>query len=295
MQFLTVLEIVTPVFASIAVGYAFAYYKTISLEPLIELLLYITIPALVIYSLSTNSVDTNDLFSLSLAATLVVFGSGLLSYIYLKLSGNFERKGFYLTTMFMNSGNIPFPLALLAFGSAGLTKALIYYMAISLLFYSVGIFIVKGRSGATEIFKLPLIYSAIIGFYLSLTGTQVPESITTTLKLLGDATIPLMLLSLGYQLKTSKLSHLNQSFMASLIRIAGGFLLGLLVVELLDIQGISRAIVILSSSMPSAVINFVISYKYNIDKELVASTVALSTLLNIITTPLILMWLMSNM
>ena len=294
MQFMAVIEIVTPVFASIGVGYLFARYKKISLEPIIELLLYITIPALVIYSLSENRIQTNDLYLISLAALLVVIGSGVLSFIYLKITGKGNKKGFYLTTMFMNSGNIPFPLALLAFGSVGLTKALIFYMAISILFYSLGIYIAKGRSGITEIFKFPLIYSAIIGFYISINGVVVPIALGTTLKLLGDATIPLMLLSLGYQLQTSRISHFSQSMAASVLRIGGGFLLGLLAVELLDIQGISRAIVILSSSMPSAVINFVISYKYDLDKELVASTVALSTLLNMITTPLILMWLMTN-
>lgn len=162
MPFLSVLEIVTPVFASIGVGYLFAKYKKISLEPLIELLLYITIPALVIHSLSTNRIDTNDLFLISLAALFVVLGIGFISFIYLKLTGQGSKKGFYITTMFMNSGNIPFPLALLAFGSIGLTKALIFYMAISLLFYSLGIFIIKGKNGLTEIFKFPLIWKSVV-------------------------------------------------------------------------------------------------------------------------------------
>ena len=293
MTFIAVLKIVAPVFLSIGVGYIFARYKKISLEPLVEILLYITIPCLVIHSLSENKVSTDDLVLISIAAVLVIAGSGLLSFIYLKLTGNWNTKGFYLTTMFMNSGNIPFPLALLAFGSEGLTKALIYYMAISILFYSVGLYIAIGKNGAKEIFKFPLIYSAIIGYWISLSGVEVPEVMGTTLKLLGDATIPLMLLSLGYQLHSSKISHLQQSIASSLIRIAGGFLLGIIASWLLGAEGVTRAIIILSSSMPAAVINFVISYKYGFDKEFVASTVALSTLINIITTPLILAWLIS--
>jgi predicted permease len=44
--------------------------------------------------------------------------------------------------------------------------------------------------------------------------------------------------------------------------------------------------------MPAAVINFVVSRKYKVDSDLVASTIALSTLASVITTPLLLMWIM---
>ncbi len=40
--------------------------------------------------------------------------------------------------------------------------------------------------------------------------------------------------------------------------------------------------------MPSAVINFVLSYRYKTDADLVASTIALSTLISIVTIPVVL-------
>ena len=45
--------------------------------------------------------------------------------------------------------------------------------------------------------------------------------------------------------------------------------------------------------MPAAVITFIMSHKYKVDSALVASTVAISTLISVITTPLVLLWLMN--
>ena len=51
-QVIKILSIVFPVFCIIGVGYFFAKVKKLSLEPVIDILLYITIPALVISSLT---------------------------------------------------------------------------------------------------------------------------------------------------------------------------------------------------------------------------------------------------
>jgi predicted permease len=78
----------------------------------------------------------------------------------------------------------------------------------------------------------------------------------------------------------------------SVIRIGGGFLIALLVTYAFDIGGLNGKIILLSSAMPSAVINFVVSQRYNLDSDLVASTVATSTLMSVATTPLVLMLIM---
>ncbi len=287
-----VLSVVFPVFCIIGLGYLFARFKTISLEPIIEVLLYLTIPALVISSLSQKEIRPGELFLISAAALGVVVCTGLASLAYLTITGRRDMRGFYLTTMFMNSANIPFPIALLAFGRDGLAVAVLYYIAISVLVYSIGIYIAKGSGGYAEIFRLPLIYAAVIGVGLNLMHIRLPGTVLTTMDMLGAATIPLMQISLGYRLSSTRLSHLGTSLAASVIRIGGGLLAGYAMVTLLGLEGVSRSVVLLTSAMPSAVINFVMSHRYKVQSELVASTVALSTVMSIATVPLILMWLM---
>ncbi|MEK7773117.1 MAG: AEC family transporter [Deltaproteobacteria bacterium] len=290
---LKVLSVVFPVFCVIGLGYLFARFKKISLEPVIEILLYLTIPALVISSLSRKKLVLDDLALVAGGAVLVVMGTGLISSVFLAAIKRRNLRGFYLSTMFMNSGNMALPLALLAFGDDGLTVAILYYIAISLLVYSAGIYIAKGRSGGfSEMFKLPLIYASVFGIALNLAGVKLPSPLLTTFDMLGAATIPLMQVGLGYRLHSARFSHTGISLAGSVIRIGGGVLTAWLVVTLLGIEGLDRKIILLSSAMPAAVISFVVSHRYKIDSELVASTVAMSTLLSIITTPIVLMWIM---
>lgn len=292
MPIIKVLSVVFPVFCIIGLGYLFATFKKISLEPIIEVLLYLTIPALVISSLSRKPIVTGDLAIVAFSAFIVVIGTGALSYVYLGAIKRRELKGFYLPAMFMNSGNMSFPLALLAFGQDGLTVAILYYIAISLLVYSLGIYIAKGKGGFAEMFKLPLIYSSVIGIALNLSGVKLPGPIVTTVDMLGVATIPIMQVSLGYRLYSARLSSPWISVAGSIIRIAGGVAIAYIVITFLGIEGLNRKIILLSSGMPSAVINFVVSHKYKLDSDLVASIVAMSTFISIFTTPILLMWLM---
>lgn len=291
MPFFEVLSVVFPVFSIIGAGYFFASFKRISLGPIIDILLYLTIPALVISSLSRKPLITDDIIIISAAALAVVAGTGVLSYIYLKAKGRTDLRGFYLPTMFMNSGNLPFPLALLAFGPDGLTVAVIYYIAISLLVYSVGIYIAKGNGGLSEIFRLPLIYAAVIGAGLNLGGVDIPKPLLTAFDMLGDATIPMMQVALGYRLYSVKLAYPGMSIAGSVIRIAGGFVIAWGFVELFGIEGLNAKVIILSSAMPAAVINFIVSHKYKIHSDLVASMVGASTIISLVTIPLVLMFI----
>ncbi len=288
---LKTLSIIIPVFSIIAIGYLFASVKKINLDPIIDVLLYLTIPALVVSSLSKTKLVPTDLFMVGISVCAVVLGVGLLSYIFLNIIKRRDLKGFYLPTMFMNSGNMAFPLALLAFGEEGLAVSVLYYITVGILVSSLGIYIAKGKDGFSEMFKLPLIYAAIIGISLNLGNVRIPGPVFSTLDMLGWATIPLMQVSLGYRLYSTKLSYPGISIAGSIIRIGGGFAVAYAVTGLLGIDGLNRKIIILSSTMPGAVINFIISHKYNLQSDLVASLVATSTLFSVITTPIVLLYL----
>ena len=147
MDILNVLQIVFPVFCVIAIGYIFAGIKSIDLDPILDILIYITIPALVISSLSQKSFLPSELVLTAVSVLGVVLICGGICYIYLKITGRTDLKGLYLPTMFMNSGNMAFPLAFLAFGAEGLSVAVLYYVSISILVYTLGIYIAKGTGG----------------------------------------------------------------------------------------------------------------------------------------------------
>ena len=61
-------------------------------------------------------------------------------------------------------------------------------------------------------------------------------------------------------------------------------------VNLIGVQGINRQVLLLYGSLPAAVISFVLTEKYRQDPELAASIVVLSTIISVITIPLV-FWL----
>jgi predicted permease len=97
-----------------------------------------------------------------------------------------------------------------------------------------------------------------------------------------------MLVSLGYRLNSIKSVTWGHSLVGALIRIGGGFACAYVTVTLLEIHGVNRQVILLYGSLPSAVVNFVLTEKYGQDPELVASIVVITTLLSLGTVPVIL-------
>jgi malate permease and related proteins len=199
MEALKPLSPVVPVFFLIAAGFIFARWKKISLTSVTEIIVYLGTPSLVFSSLASKPLFAGDIIVLSAGVVLIFAGVGLLIRLYFLLTG-LRSRGFALPTLFMNAGNMGIPLALFAFGQEGLQRATLMFVIITFLQYSLGIYILNGRGNWTEIFRLPLIYAAIAGLFVNLAQIKIPELLLQPVVMLGQATIPIMLISLGYRL-----------------------------------------------------------------------------------------------
>jgi predicted permease len=109
---------------------------------------------------------------------------------YFVLSG-FHSRGFALPILFMNAGNMGIPLALFAFGPAGMQRATLLYVFSAFLQYSLGIYILNGRANWIEIFRLPLIYAAVGGVYFNLMHIRIPEALAQPINMLGQRDHPM--------------------------------------------------------------------------------------------------------
>jgi hypothetical protein len=78
----------------------------------------------------------------------------------------------------------------------------------------------------------------------------------------------------------------------SLTRLVGGAVVGLLFATLLGLQGVTRQVAIVEAAMPTAVMASVLATEFDGDAELVSSVVLISTLLSLITLPILLYFLM---
>lgn len=286
MELLKPLSPVVPVFLLIAAGFAFAHWKKINLASVTEIVVYLGTPSLVFSSLASKPLFAGDILVLSGGILLIFAGVGSLIRLYFFLTG-FSSRGFALPTLFMNAGNMGIPLALFAFGQEGIQRATLMFVIITFLQYSLGIYILNGRGNWTEIFRLPLIYAALAGLIANLTQMRIPELLLQPVVMLGQATIPIMLISLGYRLYQVQSLQLGHALGGALLRIFGGFAAANIAVNLIGAQGVNRQVLLLYGALPAAVINFILTEKYRQDPGLAASIVVLSTFISVFTIPIV--------
>jgi predicted permease len=286
------LEVILPIFLIALVGFIFGKYKKLSLKTLADFIIYVSAPALALALLSGQQISVKEVSTIALCAAFVILASGAISFFLFKAFKVKVPTGIYLPIMFMNSGFIGYPLAFFALGEFGFSRALIYDITNAILIFTLGIYLVSQGKDRWQIFKIPFIYAALLGIILSFTGTSIPPIIFAPLNLVGATTIPLALFLLGCRLATIKIKSWKLPLSAALLRILLGLGLGIMAAFIFKVGGIAGKIVILSSSLPAAVTTVAIAEEYEADSELVASTIALSTFISILTIPLVLNWLM---
>ncbi|HWH80361.1 MAG TPA: AEC family transporter [Candidatus Binatus sp.] len=254
-----------------------------------EIIVYLGTPSLVFSSLASKPLYPADLVILASGLIATYAGVGVLIQLYF-LIFRFHSRGFALPTLFMNAGNMGIPLALFGFGQAGLQRATLLFVISTFLQYSLGIYILQGRGNWREIFRLPLIYATLSGLAFNMLQIKLPELLLQPMVMLGQATIPIMLISLGYRLRQVESLQWGHALGGALVRIFGGFAVANLAVYLIGAQGVNRQVLLLYGALPAAVINFILTEKYRQDPGLAASIVVISTFVSVVTIPIV-FWL----
>jgi malate permease and related proteins len=288
---LQILRVVIPVFLIVVLGFFIGKKKKVNIQVLIDLLIYVSGPALVFSSISIAEVQMSNFLTMILAAAGVIALLMVVTFVYFKIT-NDKRKGIYLPIATGNTGYLGFPVALFAFGAIGLSHAIIYDIVNGLFLFSFGIYIVNKKNDFKEMFRTPLLYAAILGILFNIYKIQTPEIILKPIEMIGMITIPAALLVLGYKLTEIKIKSFKTALSIALFRIVGGFLAALLIVSMFSISGVARSIILIQSSMPPAVFSMILTSKYKRDAALVSSVVFLGILISLITLPLVLWYVL---
>ena len=243
-------------------------------------------PCLVAHSLTTLKISPAALAQMGMAVLLAIAGFlvlGILTLRLMKLSPNS-----YLPALtFPNTGNMGLPLALFAFGQEGLGLAVVYFGCTVTLQFTLGISLSAGNLSLSRLVRTPTIYAVAISILLLVLKVQPPVWIDNTISVLGGITIPMMLLTLGVSLAQLKVNAMGRNLVLACVRLAGGFLIALLVVHLFDLPPMAAGVLIIQSSMPVAVFNFLFAQYYGRAHGDVAAMVVISTAISFVMLPLL--------
>jgi len=277
--------VIAPILICAGIGYAWARKGVdYPVDFVTRLVMNIGAPCLIVSSFSKAGLNMGKMAEVS-AATLVILlimlvvGGVLIRLMRLKTST------FLPSLLFPNIGNMGLPLCLFAFGQTGLALGLTVFLVIFALQMSLGILITAGRGNLIGLLKQPVLWATVIAVFLVSTGKSLPAWLDNTTGILGGATIPLMLVTLGVSLARLKVADWKHSLLFSLIRVLGGFGLAVLVTGWFGLEGVDRGVLILQSSMPVAVFNYLLALRYEREPGEVAGMVVLSTLLAFVLLP----------
>ncbi|MGH0028172.1 MAG: AEC family transporter [Myxococcota bacterium] len=277
---------IVPVFAVVAVGWWLAG-RPVDAATLSELALWVTSPALLFSLLSGTGLDAARMADLAGGTLAIVAGTALAAAAYVRASD--VGRGFLLPAVFFNGGNMGLACSRLAFGADGLEAAAVPFVVIATFTSLFGIWIAKGENGLGEALRIPMIWGAVGGLALAVTGVTLPRMVMEPIEMLGAMAVPLMLLNLGIQLRGLKVSDVHHSLVAVGVRMGGGFAVALAFTTLLGVQGVDRGVLLLMGVMPAAVVNAVIAERYQTDTGLVASAIVIGTLASLLTIPAVLL------
>jgi predicted permease len=290
-MFSQIFIIIFPLFAIVSVGFLYGRKHSPDMVSANQLNIHLFSPALIFHVLSDQGFELGTYYQLAAAAFFVVIFSGILAWPLARFMG-FNVKTFVPPMMFSNSGNIGLPLALFAFGEKALPAAVMLFIVENTLHFSVGMKMMNSKISLLNIIKIPMVLAAILGLSYSLTGWQLPSVISTSVEMLGQVAIPLMLFSLGVRLTSIDLQDWRIGIAGAIICPATGIIIVLLMSPFLSLNELQYGQLLIFGALPPAVLNFMVAEKYQQQPKQVAAIVLMGNLGSLVTIPAVLYFLL---
>ena len=273
-------------------------------KPMTALLMKITVPATIVSSM----LRPLDMGFLKMGASMLLVGMVILplfSVVSLGLSRLFRvadgRRGMWcFCATFCNSGFMGFPVALALFGEEGLALTVILSIPFNLMMYSIGakmVCIDLPRDGSAQaiswgkvIFSV-INLSLVVGLFFYFTQIQLPQAVRGPLDYLAGVTTPLSMMITGMNLSQGKAGDIFRD--RDILTAAGTRLLILPVLAwglMRLVPGLSSLVLgaaLLNFSMPSPAAAALLGEQYGGDTQTAVRAVFVSSLLCIVTIPLV--------
>jgi predicted permease len=291
-MFDVIAPVIAPVFITALIGYVASRrgYRLDGKE-LSVIIADVATPCLIINTFQTTRISFDSLVAMAGATATAIALFAAIGTLLLWLLG-LRIRTFLPSLSFANAGNLGLPVALYAFGTEGLGYAIAFFATSFVANCTFGQTIAAGWANWGTLVRQPLLYAVALGVFLSFTGFELPQWAKSTVGLIGNLTVPLMLIMLGSSLGLLRVASLHRALLVSVIRIVMGASVGLAVAALFGLTGAMRAVLVLQCANPVAVYNYLFAQRWNNQPEEVAGVVVISTLLSTLTIPLLLAWLL---
>ncbi|MDK2799540.1 MAG: malate permease [Clostridiales bacterium] len=259
----------------------------------------IVFPATIIHSMIYPfSIDVliDSIWLIVISLGVIVF-SVIVAMVTIRFLNTDElsRNVYEFGIIFSNFGFMGFPVVQALFGQEGIFYTSIFILPMRLLLNSLGIIIMSRGLGDRikwnfKSFINPPVVSVLIGFFVFIFSIKFPQPIEMTISMVAATTAPLSMILAGILLATAKFSEMFSNYHVYIISFIRLFFLPvcvLIVLRLFDLDLLMIGVPVIITAMPMAANASILAEKYNGNAYLGAQCVFISTLISIITIPLI--------
>ena len=195
-------------------------------------------------------------------------------------------------TIASNAGFMGNPIAQGLYGDQGLLYASIYLIPMRTVMWSFGVACFTGTKGKGVIKKIlthPCIIAVFIGLFLMITQIQLPKGIEQTLRYAGNANTALSMILIGNILAEVHASEIldTNAWWYCVVRLAIIPIIVLITCNFAGIDEMVKQVSVVLSGMPAAATTAILAAKYDGDTHFAAKIVFISTLLSMLSVPLL--------
>lgn len=289
------LSVVIPVFAVVALGYLLGPRLKIQYQTLSRTAYYLLLPAFVFDVMSRITIDLSTAGRMVITITLIYVATGIIGASVARLIGGGPEMAvaFLMTGVFGNVGNYGLALSGFRFGEGAMESTTLYMVTVNMVAFTVCVLAAGwvrqgGYSALKSLLRTPGFVVLPIALLFPAMDSVPPLMISRIASLLGGALIPVMLLTLGLQLREAKgLRWDLPVFAASGVRLILGPVLAFTLVPFMGLEGIEASTGILMASMPAAVLTSIIAIEHDLLPDFVISVVCVTTLASLLTLTLV--------
>ncbi|MFR1540009.1 MAG: AEC family transporter [Oscillospiraceae bacterium] len=239
---------------------------------------------------------------LSTAQTLRL--AGLIALIYLALIAlsfpavrllrvrDAERGLYRFMFIFSNTGFLGYPVVESLLGSGAAFYVTIFVLFFQLFCWSYGASLMRGAARFRfqwKVLRQPCVAASLAAFAVYLSGWQPPALLHQTVKYVGDITSPVVMLIVGCSLAQMRFKQIFGSwriYALSALKLAAVPLLAYTVLRHVLTNEFALCVLTVLLCMPIATNTTILSYQYGADETAASSGVFVSTLLSLLTIPL---------
>ena len=245
-------------------------------------------PAMIFYTITTTGVTLNVFIEYFIYALIIIGGFSVIGLVILSILKK-DIISELPPLILPNTGNMGIPICLFAYGTAGLGVASAIASVIILLHFTVGVLLAKKSFSLKILIKNVPIYGIIVAVIFLYFDWDVPGFLENTTFLLTYTTIFLVLMSLGIALSRFKVVSWTKASILGAVRVIIGPIIGFGLIKYLGLEGFSAGVLLIQSAMPSAVLTYLVGSMYSEKKvvDSVASVILTSTLMSLITVPVV--------